>query len=365
MKDSMTIKERMLSAIRFEEVDRLPFWPKIGTPYANMQSGEFKNVTTDQLWDYWQCDKQDGIPGCIDMKRSETEYKETVKDGIKTKEYITKHGTCIGIDRYDPISMSYHPMKMPIETVSDVKIMTVYYNDQKPYINKEKLKIQEEKYNTIGQNALSILCIGESPLMFFIEWLAGVENAHYLLFDHQTEVELLFDAIHSHLLSITKLLSENTNADCYYMVENTSTTLINPDHYEKYCLKHITEYGNILNENGKILALHMCGHLMDLLPMLSKTPAKLFEAFTSPTVGNTKLINGRKECPDKCLFGGTNAALWLRSPSDIISEIEKDLDELPNHRGIMMSSAGVMPSSCKPDTIKQVFEFIKNYDLRM
>ena len=35
-----------------------------------------------------------------------------------------------------------------------------------------------------GQEALHAAGIGESPLMQFVEWLAGVENAHYLLADH-------------------------------------------------------------------------------------------------------------------------------------------------------------------------------------
>ena len=91
---------------------------------------------------------------------------------------------------------------------------------------------------------------------------------------------------------------------------------------------------------------------------------RAFEAFTTPPVGNTTLVDGRTGCPDKCLIGGTNAALWLRPAAEIIAEIEADLDALPHHRGIVMSSAGVMPQFAEPDTIKAVADWVHDYPMR-
>ena len=36
--------------------------------------------------------------------------------------------------------------------------------------------------------------------------------------------------------------------------------------------------------------------------------------------------------------------LWLKPANEIIAKIEQDLDELPHHRGIVVTSAGVMPT---------------------
>ena len=108
----------------------------------------------------------------------------------------------------------------------------------------------------------------------------------------------------------------------------------------------------------------MCGLLKDLLPDLNEVPASAFEAFTSPTLGNTSLADGRSACPEKCLIGGTNAMLWTRPAERIIAKIEADLDELPHHRGIVVTSAGVMPPLCEPETIKRVCQWIKGYEPR-
>ena len=109
----------------------------------------------------------------------------------------------------------------------------------------------------------------------------------------------------------------------------------------------------------------MCGHLKALLPDLAQIPAQAFEAFTSPTLGDTSLLDGRSACPHKCLIGGTNAMLWTKTAGKVISKIEDDLQELPHHRGLVVTSAGVMPPMCKPDTIKQVCEWVKEFPASM
>ena len=200
--------------------------------------------------------------------------------------------------------------------------------------------------------------------MEWIEHIAGVENAHYLLMDYQQEVEALFDVMHANLVKTTEILCEHSPADAFYMIENTSTTLISPDQYKRYCARHVGQYATITKAAGRNLILHMCGHLKALLPQLARIPAQAFEAFTSPTLGNTTLLDGRSGCPDKCLVGGTNAMLWLKPADEIISRIEEDLDDLPHHRGIVVTSAGVMPPLCKPETIKKVCEWVKQYPAR-
>jgi uroporphyrinogen-III decarboxylase len=148
------------------------------------------------------------------------------------------------------------------------------------------------------------------------------------------------------------------------MVENTSTTLISVEQYRKYCFGHIQAYGETMSSAGKRVILHMCGHLKALLDDLAKLPVAGFEAFTSPTLGNTTLLDGRSRCPDKCLIGGTQATLWLKPADEIIVRIKHDLDELPHHRGIVVTSAGVMPPMCPPKKIKTVCDWVHAYPAR-
>src|SRR5512142_534045 len=102
----------------------------------------------------------------------------------------------------------------------------------------------------------------------------------------------------------------------------------------------------------------MCGHLKGILGDLAEIPVHGFEAFTAPTLGNTTLLDGRTACPDKCLIGGTHAMLWLEPSRRIIGQIEAWLDELPHHRGLVISSGGVMTPRCRPETIRNVSRWL-------
>jgi cellobiose phosphorylase len=74
-------------------------------------------------------------------------------------------------------------------------------------------------------------------------------------------------------------------------VENTSTTLLSPAIFERYCWRHLNDYGRLIREHGKHHVLHMCGHLKALLPRIGELPAVAIEAFTRPPVGNTTLAD--------------------------------------------------------------------------
>jgi len=361
----MTAKERWLAAIQLQPVDRLPFWPKLDGAYPRAQAPPFCDMKVDDIHDWIGSDKHIGIVGCIKEVRKKTSVETRTDDGIQRTFYRTRFGEMAMVRKFDVASQSWHPIESPVKNLGDVKLMTEWYSDCRVELNKDALEQAKSQAKSIGSDAVTCNSIGKSPLMHWVEWLAGIENGHYLLADYPQEVEELFEVVHQSLLRKAEILTENSPSDIFYMVENTSTTLISPQQYRKYCYRHIQEYATIAKSSGRPLVLHMCGHLKDLLPDLSQLLVDAFEAFTSPTLGNTTLLDGRAACPDKCLIGGTNAVLWTRMAEEIIDQIEADLDALPHHRGLVVTSAGVMPPLCKPETIKSVCEWVKEYKTRM
>ncbi|MBM3211730.1 hypothetical protein FJZ33_05905 [Candidatus Poribacteria bacterium] len=363
MTETMTPKERWLAALKCEPVDRLPFWPKLGTSYAPYQVEPFRSMNVGELHKWMGSDEHVGVGGCVKIVRKKTSIKSTRKNGLSITEYITPAGILNAVDRYDPISQSWHPVEFPVKKREDIEIMRLFFSDSVCEFDSAQLEQALAITQRIGESAIVTAGIGVSPLMDWIQHLAGIENAHYMLWDYPEDVESLFNAIHINLCRCTEIIAQKCPALVIYSVENTSTTLITPAMFRKYCYKHLLQYGDILSSYGKLHLLHMCGHLKDVLPDIAKLPAVGIEAFTSPTVGNTTFKDGRTACPDKCMIGGTNATLWTKTAEQIFSQIKHDLDELPNHRGIVVTSAGVMPPMCKPETIKKVAELVKNYPI--
>jgi len=361
---TMTVKERWQAAIHLEAVDRLPFWPKLDASYPRAQKAPFRDMGIRAIHAWIGSDQHVAIPGCATERRTKAAVEVFREDGIMRTEYRTAHGRIEMIQAFDEPSQSWHPIKFPVQSLDDIALMTEIYEDVTVELDQEGLRQGKLQAAQIGQEALTTNGIGKSPLMHWVEWLAGVENAHYLLADHREEVVGLFAAMHRVLLDKTRLLAEHSPADVLYLVENTSTTLISPEQYRRYCYPHVCEYATITWQADRDLILHMCGHLKALLPDLARIPAQAFEAFTSPTLGNTSLVDGRTQCPDKCLIGGTNAVLWTRPAGDINTQIERDLDSLPHHRRIVITSAGVMPPLSSPDTIKEVGAWVRDYPVR-
>ena len=363
MTETMTPRERWLAALKCEPVDRLPFWPKIDGAYAQHQAEPFRSMNGGELHRWVGSDQHAGVPSCVKVERKKTSTRSTQTNGTRVTEYITPLGTLTAINRFDTASNSWHPVEFPVKRREDIHAMSLFFSDGTCEFDEAQFEQASAAMERIGESAVVTAGIGISPLMDWLQHMAGIENAHFMLWDYGEDVESLFQAMHKSLCRRAEIVAEKCPAPVVYSVENTSTTLISPELFRKYCYKHLLDYGNILSSAGKLHLLHMCGYLKDVLADVDRLPAAGVEAFTSPPVGNTPLKYGRETCSDKCFIGGTNAVLWTKPAEEIFAEIKRDLDELPHQRGVVITSAGVMPPICKPETIKEVAELVKNYSV--
>ena len=357
----MSVRQRWLSALRCHQVDRLPFWPKFDASYAPYQTGRFHTMGLSELHKWVGSDRHLGGPSCVRSHRKKTRIEQDARSGVRTTRYFTPSGVLTGIDRYDPISHAWHPREYPVKTPRDIEAMRWVAADVAYELDPDALEEAKKLITETGEDGIVTTSLGISPLMDWIQHLAGIENGLLFLMDHRERVESVFDAMHRGLCRKAEIIASETRYPVVYSVENTSTTLISPDLFGRYCVEHLQDYGRIIRESDKLHVLHMCGKLAELLPSIDALPAHAIEAFTSPPVGSTTLADGRTGCRDKCLIGGTNATLWLERPSTIIAALERDLGMLPHHRGVVISSAGVMPPPCPPETIKTVAEWVNAF----
>jgi len=362
MKNEMTGKERWLATFASKPVDRLVFWPKITYAYAlhrNKQSVDYA-----------------GLAGSDKHSWSGSVFKEEYTNGASysdialdelTKRHIfkTKYGELKGLSKFDAKTHTWHPVEYPVQSLNDLKIMTEWFLAKVNTPDRDKIAAEKEQYKRHGEDTLVAAVIkgdtkGKSPLMNFLEFIAGIETGQYLLIDHPDETAALFEAMHKSLLTQLQITAEHSPADMVYLFEDTSTTLISPAQYKDHCFNMINDYGRALHAGGKLFALHMCGHLKALLPMLNETVSDIFEALSPPTVGDTDLVTARAACPTKAFMGGTNATMWQTSPQETIDYLQSQFDALPHLRGLVITSGGEMPPSCDLDYIKKVGDFVKS-----
>jgi len=364
MPEAMTCRERWLAALALKPVDRLPFWPKLNGAYVPYQKAPWNTKTVDELHAFVGSDLHLGVPCCARLTRHKTSIETDQKDGSRRVVYKTPSGDLDADWQWDEDSKSWHPVTFPVKTAADIDLLRVFFEDETHELDPEQLDQAKVREKEIAQSGLVVCGHGVSPLMDWIQHLAGVEEGTYLLFDHTDKVEALFDTMHRGRLRRLEIITENAPSDAIYSVENTSTTLISLDMFRRYPKVHLTEYGRVIGAAGKHHIIHMCGKLKLFLPDIAEVPASAIEAFTSPPVGSTTLLDGRTGCPDYCFIGGTSATLWLEPAEDIIETIRRDLDALPHTRGVVVTSAGVMPPFASPECIKAVRDWVNSYPVR-
>ena len=206
---------------------------------------------------------------------------------------------------------------------------------------------------------ITLTGMGISPLMNLIQHLLGPENTYYFMADYPDEMDELIGAMHEDRFRFLRALVGGTPFGHICSVENTSTTLLSPGVFERYCWRHLLDYGRLIAEAGKTHVLHQCGKLHALLPKIEELPASAIEAYSSPPVGDTTLADRVERAPTTAIIGGSNATTWLLPVDEICESIEQPLVEAGTVAGVVLTSAGVMPPACSIETIRQVRERMK------
>jgi uroporphyrinogen-III decarboxylase len=162
--------------------------------------------------------------------------------------------------------------------------------------------------------------------------------------------------MHAERLRFLEALLHDCPTEWITSVENTSTTLLSPTVFERWCFRHLMDYGTRIREAGKHHMLHQCGTLYDLLPMIDQLPAEAIEAYTAPTLGNTTIAHRNERARSMAVIGGTQAPTWLLPVEEICAIIERDIAEAGSIRGVVLTSAGVMPPGCPIEKVKAIRE---------
>ncbi len=365
--DTMTSRERLLAAYRGQPVDRLPYWAKVTNPtWRTSQPAHVRNWTNLELLDYIRADGLFGMWHGVKVNRPRVTVESKDTDGRTVRITHTPDGDLTETWALDPYTNSRHPVEFPIKTRQDIARYRWVYTDVELVVDEQHAQDAPAwKEREIGQRGVVGSGWGTSPLMHLVEHVVGPVDIHFLLADHPEEMDELIALMHAANLELVRTIARVSVLDHVTSVENTSTTLISPQQFERYCYRHLCDYGTAIEAEGKRHELHMCGHTHALLPLIDTIPASSIEAFTAPTLGNTRLVDGRTRAPSKTLIGGTKVNTWLQPVEEIQRYIEGELAACPDHRRIVLTTAGVAPPACPAETFRAIGEWIHTLPVRM
>ncbi len=358
---SMTRKQRFEAAIRCEEVDRLPFWVKVfGGSYRQFQAPKFRDMPELELADLLQLEHMAGGPVPVRCRNAKVAERSERHNGTRVTHIETPDGAMRMASGFDAGSHSWHPIEFPIKNRNDLLAMRHRYAHRQYEFDADLLDKAHARIQQVGDRGIVHCGMAASPFMDLIQHLIGPENTYYFMQDYPDEFDELVGVMHQERLRHLRLIVEHAPYDYVVSVENTSTTLMSPAVFERYPCRHLREYAEIITAAGKTHILHQCGTLKALLPKINELPSKCIEAYSSPPVGDTTLADRAQLAPDTSIIGGTCATLWLRPLESICEQLERDFDEAGGIRGVVLTSAGVMPPACPIEKIAKVGEFCRS-----
>ena len=364
--DQMSSRQRLLAAYRGEAVDRLPYWAKVCNPtWRTTQPARVRAWSDRQLLDYILADGIFGVGNALRIRRPRVEEDSSTADGVRTTVTRTPDGDLREQWRMDPATRSWHPVEFPVKTIDDLKRFGWVYEDVSVEIDQEALAKAAAVCEQIGERGITKTSWGTSPLMHLVEHVIGPVNTHLMLADVPEEMDELIERMHAVCLAAAREVAHSTPADLVCSVENTSTTLISPAQFDRYCYGHLCDYGRAVEEERKMHELHMCGLLGALLERIDTIPAASIEAFSSPTLADTRLADGRTRAPSKTLVGGTNCCVWLWPAERIEGYIAAELAACPDNRRTVLTTAGVAPPACSAETFRRIGEWIPRAAIKM
>jgi hypothetical protein len=270
---------------------------------------------------------------------------ETVRKG---NDVLTIRKTPVGelrsVSSWRDEVHTWHPTEFPVKSREDYET-AMYIAEHTSF--EPAQGVHEQNLKATGDRGVVMSYADGTPLMAMLQGTIGMPEAYYHMNDYPQEFDRWYEVEVDRFLRYYEAYARS-DAEYITIHENTSSTLVSPDLYRKYCLPAKKKMADIVKAAGKVCVLHMCGTLMDLMPDIKQVGADCWESFTPPPNGDTYFEDGRQAVGDDVsLVGGMNAVMLTLWPeSRLLDYVDRTIDRLPHTRGIVFTSGGAMPIEC-------------------
>jgi uroporphyrinogen-III decarboxylase len=361
----MTSRERLLAALRGQEVDRLAWSPFLAywwehQPRAIQDRGQvslFKEIGADALLrgfstpftnsdvhglNYYDSFRNP-MPGCR-VRRQE-------KGDELRVQYETPVGTLTVRARNSAIGNTWFVTEHPVKRREDYKILSDIIERMVIAPNHEAT---QNEIDSVGEDGLSMPLISpflKTPFQALVEHFVGTEQLVYDLQDYPEEVEALLGVMSERAMEAVRIAVESP-AEAFITWEDTSTTNISTSLFERYIVPEMNRWGQVVRDAGKLFVHHACGHVRALLPTMAGQVIDAVESLSPPPTGNVEVWEAQEILgPQIGIIGGIEPVHFLTLDLDDLRDyVQALLDRVDPRRYILANS-----DSCPPGVSTEKF----------
>ncbi len=182
-----------------------------------------------------------------------------------------------------------------VKTADDVLKLIEYFRSLRAEPRPEALEEIEAARNLLGERGVLFCRTAGTPLGMCYRSYFNFVDLVFLINDSPDLMDELFACMEEkYFLLYESMLRAAPAIDVFMGMDDTSTTLVSPDMFERYNVDLTTSRAALCHEHGKLYMHHSCGQIKNLLPIYRKTTMDGIDAFTVPPIGDVKYAEGRK-----------------------------------------------------------------------
>lgn len=238
------------------------------------------------------------------------------------------------------------------EVLSHTRLVP-FYDDFKEF----EAYVEEDGINTLTGPV--------TPIQEMLQFKMGIENCTFALMDEPDLMEELFSEMHRINKDIYAILA-GSGAEVAVTYEDTSTTVMSPEWYERYCMQELDDYSDILHAGGLYHIAHMCGKLSLLTGHISLGKFDGVDSVCPPTTGDLEPGDALEQT-GKIIIGGLEPPALVRMDRDeVISYTEEKLrqvESVPGGKERFMLCTGDSTAAGTPvENLKAISEYVCKRD---
>jgi len=354
----MTGQERLLAALHFEPVDRVPWAPLIDRYFTRSLPPD-KAMNVVESLHFIGADILERHTPIARVTVPGVEYEESIQGDERVQVTHTPVGTLTQKWRLtESTEFLHHP---PLQSLDDFE----------PFIYLADHAVVEPAYDRwsqaqaiIGDDGLAVPSGPLSPIQALLQHDMKIEKVYYFLADHPREMAELMAAMHRRNKRVYQVLAASP-APLIIDYEDTSTTVMSPAIYRQWSLPYIDEYADICHTGGKLFVTHMCGTLKGVAELVGQGRQDGVDSLGPEPTGDLGAPEARAIWGNgKVIIGGLAPPIikWA-SPTELHALVTELLEAMRPCRGFILSSGDATPYGTPLENLLAITAAVRTFAL--
>lgn len=346
--------ERVLSMLRGDPVDRIPF-----TAYENKVSPgaverELRNngmcIVYRTVAPFVQENSSARRSTISTICHGETEVRTVIE---------TDKGILESVDLDRGAGHNVWHREHLFKSEADYPVLETYFQD---IIYRENFDAVRRAADPGAGDLFFRGYLGYSPMHHIMYHVMGIEKFSFEWADNRGHILRLYEVLRQKRLELAALLADAPNP-VFNIGGNVSANVVSPAMYAEYYLPEYNSVAEKLHRGGKLCGIHFDGITAPFADLISRTDIDYVEALTPPPTGDVTVADAHRFWPEK--------AIWINFPSSVHVEDERVirgtaktlLEEARPEKRFLMGITEDVPPDRWPVSFPIILEEVNAYRL--